>query len=61
LIFLPEPFGRETVPRTIWSDCLGSTPRKAEISTVSSNLAPGIFLMISAAWVTSYLAFRSLT
>src|SRR6185436_8488495 len=36
---LPRPFGRTTVPRTIWSACLGSTPRRSETSTVSSNFA----------------------
>ena len=60
-IFLPEPLGRETVPRTIWSDCLGSTPRQAEISTVSSNLAEGIFLRISAAAATAWSWARSAT
>ena len=35
----PVPFGRLTTPRTIWSACLGSTPRFMAISTVSSNLA----------------------
>src|SRR4051812_42495795 len=36
---LPRPCGRTTVPRTIWSACLGSTPRRNVISTVSSNFA----------------------
>src|SRR3954469_14905214 len=36
---LPSPCGRTTVPRTIWSACLGSTPSRSVISTVSSNLA----------------------
>ena len=35
----PEPFGRLQTPRTIWSACLGSTPRFIAISMVSSNLA----------------------
>ena len=35
----PEPFGRLHTPRTIWSACLGSTPRFIATSTVSSNLA----------------------
>src|SRR5205809_643696 len=37
--FLPVPCGRLTVPRTIWSACLGSTPRRTAMSTDSSNLA----------------------
>ena len=36
---LPSPCGSTTVPRTIWSACLGSTPRRNVISTVSSNFA----------------------
>ncbi len=35
----PVPLGRLTTPRTIWSACLGSTPRFIAISTVSSNFA----------------------
>ena len=35
----PVPFGRVTTPRTIWSACLGSTPRFIAISMVSSNFA----------------------
>src|SRR5947207_3563347 len=38
-LLLPRPCGRTTVPRTIWSACLGSTPRRIVTSTVSSNLA----------------------
>src|SRR5262245_20590060 len=38
-LLLPSPWGSTTVPRTIWSACLGSTPRRSAISTVSSNLA----------------------
>src|SRR5258708_22593009 len=34
---LPSPFGRPTVPRTTWSECLGSTPRLIANSTVSLN------------------------
>ena len=37
----PVPLGRLTTPRTIWSACLGSTPRLSASSTVSSNLARG--------------------
>src|SRR6201988_778329 len=36
---LPRPCGSTTVPRTIWSDCFGSTPRFKTSSTVSSNFA----------------------
>ncbi len=35
----PVPEGSETTPRTIWSACLGSTPRLSDSSMVSSNLA----------------------
>src|SRR3989337_3729917 len=38
-LLLPRPCGNTTVPRTIWSACLGSTPRRAVTSTVSSNFA----------------------
>src|SRR5947209_9905771 len=38
-LVLPSPCGRTTVPRTIWSACLGSTPRRSVTSTVSSNFA----------------------
>src|SRR5216684_8029761 len=38
-LVLPRPCGRTTVPRTIWSACLGSTPSLRVSSTVSSNLA----------------------
>ena len=38
-IVLPVPWGRLTVPRTTWSACLGSTPRRTATSTDSSNLA----------------------
>ena len=36
---LPVPWGRFTVPRTIWSALRGSTPRRMATSTVSSYLA----------------------
>ena len=39
LLLLPRPCGRTTVPRTIWSACFGSTPRRSASSTVSSNFA----------------------
>src|SRR6266480_8020562 len=38
-LLLPNPCGSTTVPRTIWSACFGSTPRRHVSSTVSSNLA----------------------
>jgi len=34
---LPVPFGRLTVPRTIWSCLRGSTPSRSATSTVGSN------------------------
>ena len=40
---LPSPFGKTTVPRTIWSACFGSTPKRIWTSTVSSNLVNLIF------------------
>src|SRR5687767_2312511 len=44
-LVLPRPCGRTTVPRTIWSACFGSTPRRSAISTVSSNFANFTFCM----------------
>src|SRR5436305_3411772 len=38
-LLLPSPCGRTTVPRTIWSACLGSTPSLSDRSMVSSNFA----------------------
>ena len=38
---LPLPCGSGTVPRTIWSDCFGSTPSRKARSTVSLNFAFG--------------------
>src|SRR2546427_7702 len=38
-LLLPRPCGSTTVPRTIWSACLGSTPSFSDSSTVSSNFA----------------------
>jgi hypothetical protein len=35
----PDPLGNVTTPRTIWSACVGSTPRFIAISMVSSNFA----------------------
>src|SRR5262245_55557503 len=46
---LPMPCGSTTAPRTIWSACLGSTPRRSDRSTVSSNLARGSLPRISMA------------
>ena len=39
VLVLPSPCGSTTVPRTIWSACFGSTPRRSASSTVSSNFA----------------------
>src|SRR6202047_3238640 len=44
---LPNPCGRTTVPRTTWSECLGSTPRLMASSTVSLNLVWCVFLISS--------------
>src|SRR5665647_962145 len=41
---LPVPWGRTTVPRTIWSEYLGLTPSRMSMSTDSSNLAKWAFL-----------------
>ena len=38
---LPVPWGRFTVPRTIWSALRGSTPRRSATSTVASNFVGG--------------------
>src|SRR4030042_7147940 len=46
---LPVPFGSTTAPRTIWSECFGLTPSLSAMSTLSSNLAAGFFVMISRA------------
>ena len=48
-IFLPVPAGRLTVPRTTWSACLGSTPRRTAMSTDSSNLADAVAFTFSTA------------
>ena len=45
----PSPWGRTTVPRTIWSACLGSTPSRIATSTVSSNLANAFFATAATA------------
>src|SRR6266704_5246544 len=56
---LPMPFGSTTAPRTIWSACLGSTPRRNERSTDSSNFAAGIPLSVAMASSTEYGFSRS--
>src|SRR5580700_10937372 len=45
----PSPCGSTTVPRTIWSDCFGSTPRFSTSSTVSSNFTKCALRSSSAA------------
>ncbi len=45
----PVPCGRLTVPRTFWSDFLGSTPSLMWISTVSLNFAVAFFFTSAAA------------
>ena len=52
---LPVPAGNVTAPRTIWSDCFGSTPKCTEISTVSSNLA------VAPAFITAMASSKSYT
>ncbi len=46
---LPVPDGNATVPRTIWSALRGSTPRRTDTSTLSSNPALAVFLTIPSA------------
>src|ERR1700685_4095666 len=50
----PSPCGRTTVPRTIWSDCFGSTPRFSTSSTVSSNFTKCALRRSSAASSSLY-------
>src|ERR1700722_20208448 len=50
----PNPCGSTTVPRTIWSDCLGSTPRFKTSSTVSSNFTKCALRSTSAASSSRY-------
>src|SRR5579864_5415421 len=50
----PRPCGRTTVPRTIWSACLGSTPRRIVTSTVSSNFAYLTFCRSGTASCSGY-------
>src|SRR6476469_2971928 len=54
---LPRPCGRTTVPRTIWSACFGSTPRRSVTSTVSSNLANFTFWSSGTASLNRYWRF----
>src|SRR5580704_710871 len=51
---LPRPCGRTTVPRTTWSECLGSTPKLIASSTVSLNFVWCVFLISSAASASLY-------
>src|SRR5579859_1377416 len=51
---LPRPCGRTTVPRTTWSECLGSTPRLMASSTVSLNFVWCVFLISSLASASLY-------
>ena len=50
---LPVPFGRVTLPRTIWSAWRGSMPRFIEISIDSSNFADALALAIFTASVSA--------
>src|ERR1051326_516008 len=56
---LPRPCGRTTVPRTIWSACLGSTPSRSVTSTVSSNLAYLTFCSSGTASLRRYCFFST--
>src|SRR5271163_748017 len=51
---LPRPCGSTTVPRTIWSDCLESTPKLSTSSTVSSNFTKCALRRSSAASSSLY-------
>src|SRR6266571_6303903 len=61
----PRPCGSTTVPRTIWSACLGSTPNRMVTSTVSSNFANFTFCNRGTASCSGYgrasTAFLALT
>src|SRR3989442_8508231 len=52
--FLPMPCGSTTAPRTIWSACLGSTPRRNERSTDWSNFADGMLFRSATASSRAY-------
>src|SRR3954465_7956434 len=56
---LPLPCGNGQVPRTIWSDCFGSTPSRNESVTVWSNFVAGIDLSALTASGRRYDFFRS--
>src|SRR6266566_4906211 len=56
---LPLPCGSGTVPRTIWSDCFGSTPSRKARSTVSLNLALGNLARTSTADFSGYVFLPS--
>src|SRR3989454_5461517 len=56
---LPLPCGSGTVPRTIWSDCFGSTPRRNARSIVSLNFAFGNFASSSTADFSGYALLLS--
>src|SRR5271155_2301454 len=58
---LPLPWGNGTVPRTIWSDCFGSTPRRNARSIVSLNFAFGNFARTPTASFNGYVFFASTT
>src|SRR5438477_9771011 len=55
----PRPCGSTTVPRTIWSACLGSTPSRIVTSTVSSNLAYLTFCSRGTASCSGYARFST--
>src|SRR4029077_8146839 len=58
---LPLPCGSGTVPRTIWSDCFGFTPRRNARSIVSLNLAFGNLARTPTASFSGYVFFASTT
>src|SRR5688572_8375434 len=61
LTVLPLPCGSGTVPRTIWSDCFGSTPRRNARSTVSLNFALGNLAKTSTAAFSGYTFLATTT
>src|SRR5437773_5905017 len=58
---LPLPCGSGTVPRTIWSECFGSTPRRNARSMVSLNFAFGNFVSTPTASLSGYVFLPSTT
>src|SRR5205823_11952652 len=56
---LPLPCGSGHVPRTIWSDCFGSTPSRNETVTVWSNFVGGNFFNVAMASLREYDFVRS--